>query len=257
MPILVAHPSPVPPETGQSRRLQLKPSPLRPECKAEERIFKWVGVNAAPPLTIDDPTIRYLENLASRESLRDPGSYGSGLRKFHLFCNIFSIPEARHLPAPFEVIHSFTLWAATDPSFVDPAHTEGTLFKPIAVSGVRKYLAAIRAWHVAQGWPPPLTEENLTRINWSLRGLENLQACRRSRPLRPPITVAMLIALKASLYLNNPFDACVWAMSSCAFWGMMRFGEVSTTSLSAFHPSKHLKRSDVHLGNDLDGKPYA
>jgi hypothetical protein len=71
------------------------------------------------------------------------------------------------------------------------------------------------------------------------------------------MTVAMLTALKASLDLDNPFDACVWAMSSCAFWGMMRLGEVSTSSLGAFHPSKHLKHSDVHLGNDLDGKPYA
>jgi hypothetical protein len=167
MPVLVACPLPIL-KTGQPHRLQLKPSPLRPECKVEERIFRWLGVNPVLALTINNPTIRYLENLASCESLRDPGSYGSGLRKFHLFCDIFSIPEARRLPATFEVIHSFALWAATDPSFIDPAHAEGTPFEPIAVSGVRKYLAAIRAWHIAQGWPPPLTEENSTCINWSL-----------------------------------------------------------------------------------------
>jgi hypothetical protein len=46
-------------------------------------------------------------------------------------------------------------------------------------------------------------------------------------------------------------------MAMCAFWGMMRFGEVSVTSRDAFDKSKHLKRRDVHLGVDLDGKSYA
>ncbi|KAL6302380.1 hypothetical protein BKA93DRAFT_736848, partial [Sparassis latifolia] len=45
----------------------------------------------------------------------------------------------------------------------------------------------------------------------------------------PPITLNMLLALKAILDLFNSFDACVWAAASCAFWGMMRFSEVSST----------------------------
>jgi hypothetical protein len=129
-------------------------------------------------------------------------------------------------------------------------------FEPISVTVVRKYLAAIRAWHIAQGWPPPLSNEDHDRINWSLRGLENLQS-NRKRPLRPPITISMLRTLHLALNLNDPFEACIWAMALCAFWGMMRFGEVSVTSRSAFTASKHLTRKDAHFGNDLDGKPYA
>ncbi|KAG1774377.1 hypothetical protein EV702DRAFT_974907, partial [Suillus placidus] len=60
------------------------------------------------------------------------------------------------------------------------------------------------------------------------------------KPLRPPITLAMLTALKATLNLSDPFD---WAMASCAFFGMMHFGEVSVTSRTAFMPSKHLTRT--------------
>jgi hypothetical protein len=67
----------------------------------------------------------------------------------------------------------------------------------------------------------------------------------------------MLATLKAILDLNNTFDACIWAMASCAFWGMMRFGEVSVSSRAAFNGSKNLKRADVFLGRDLDGKLYA
>jgi hypothetical protein len=258
MPTLMNRPRPaIHHNAEEPGTLQLKPSALRPNCMAGERLFKWIGVNRAPASIIDDPTIRYLVEVARRESLRDTTGYGSGLRKFHLFCDAFSVPESKRLPASFEVLHSFALWAAADPELLDPAFTATSRFEPISVAGVRKYLAAIRAWHITQGWPAPLTEDNFTRINWSLRGLENLQACKRKRPLRPPITFRMLTALKASLDLNDSFDACAWAMAACAFWGMMRFGEVSVTSRGAFMPSKHLKRRDVRLGHDLNGKYYA
>ncbi|KAJ7186446.1 hypothetical protein C8R46DRAFT_1057211 [Mycena filopes] len=46
-------------------------------------------------------------------------------------------------------------------------------------------------------------------------------------------------------------------MATCAFWGMMRFGEVSVASRPAFDPAKHLTRKDVFFGFDLDNNPYA
>jgi hypothetical protein len=195
--------------------------------------------------------------MASEASLRETSSYGSGLRKFHLFCDIFTIPEPQRLPASFELLHSFALWAASDPSLLSAEIVDRTPFEPVSVSVVKKYLAAVRAWHIAQGWAPPLSEDNHQRINWSLRGLENLYGSRK-RPLRPPITLKMLHALRLTLDTsNNPFDACIWAMATCAFWGMMRFGEVSVTSRNAFSGDKHLKRKDVFFGQDLDNKPYA
>ena len=128
-------------------------------------------------------------------------------------------------------------------------------FKPVSVTVVKKYLVAIRAWHIAQGWPPPLSEEDHNHISWSLQGLENLQGNRKC-PIHPPITISMLYALHASLSIDEPFDACIWAMALCAFWGMMCFSEVSVTSRSAFDMAKHLTRKDAHFDFDLDGKPY-
>ncbi|KIM82073.1 hypothetical protein PILCRDRAFT_8313, partial [Piloderma croceum F 1598] len=132
----------------------------------------------------------------------------------------------------------------------------GVPLEPVSIGVVRKYLSAIRAWHVAQGWPSPLSSNDHDRINWSLQGLENIHGSRK-RPVHPPITVNMLWALWATLNLGDPFEACIWAMATCAFWGMMRFGEVSVTSRDTFIKSKHLKRRDVHLGVDLNNKPYA
>lgn len=239
------------------RQLQLTPSTLRPNCRSDERIFLWRGINTPPPSTIENQLIRALADRASRASLRDTASYGAGLRKFHLFCDVFSIPETRRLPASFELLHSFALWAVTDPDPADPIFSDGTPFEPISVKVAQKYLSAVRAWHLAQGWSPPLSEEHMTRISWSLRGMANLQRSKRSRPPRPPVTLAMLAALKAALDLTDPFDACVWAAADSSFWGMMRFGEVSVKSRTAFDGSLHLKRADVFFGQDLTGQPYA
>jgi hypothetical protein len=46
-------------------------------------------------------------------------------------------------------------------------------------------------------------------------------------------------------------------MASCAFFGMMRFGEVSVSSRAAFTPSKNLTRADAFFDHDLRSKPYA
>lgn len=239
--------------------LSILPSPLRPPVLADERIFAWRGVNTPPPSTISHPLIALMAETASRASLRDGtlSGYGSGLRKFHIFCDIFSIPESERLPASFELLHSFCLWAVADPSTSDVALAGDVPFEPVSVQVSGKYLAAIRAWHLAQGWPPPLSEERQKQITWSLRGMANIQLDRRSRPPRPPVTLHMLAAIKPTLNLCDPFEACIWAIATSAFWGLMRFGEATVTSRGAFDPNRQLKRSDALFGTDLDGKDYA
>ncbi|KAG1879816.1 hypothetical protein F4604DRAFT_1512560, partial [Suillus subluteus] len=52
----------------------------------------------------------------------------------------------------------------------------------------------------------------------------------------PPVSLNMLHTPKVTLTLSDPFDACIWAMVSCAFFGMMHFGEVAVNSRSDFKP---------------------
>ena len=126
-----------------------------------------------------------------------------------------------------------------DPSMVDSDLLRRVPLELVSVTVVKKYLSAIQAWHIIQGWPPPLSEEDHDCISWSLHSLENIQKnCKR--PIHSPITLNMLWALQASLNINEPFDACIWAMALCAFWGMMRFGEVAVTMRSTFNKDKHL-----------------
>ncbi|KAF8584238.1 hypothetical protein K439DRAFT_1616850 [Ramaria rubella] len=164
--------------------------------------------------------------------------------------------EEWRLPASFNLLHSFSLWSAADPEILGPQLAADTPLELIAVSVTRKYLSAICAWHLAQGWPPLLSDDDHNHIQWSLRGLERIQAQKCSRPPHPPITLHMLSVLKGNLNLSSPFDTCVWAMASCAFWGMMHFGEALVTTRSAFNPSRNLKRRDAHLDYDMHNKRY-
>lgn len=67
----------------------------------------------------------------------------------------------------------------------------------------------------------------------------------------------MLQVLQSTLVLTRSFDACIWAMALCAFWGLMCFREVAVTTWGAFNPAQHLTRGDVFSGKNQDGKPYA
>ena len=67
----------------------------------------------------------------------------------------------------------------------------------------------------------------------------------------------MLTTLKSVLRLDNSFDACVWAVATCAFWGMMRLGEATVRSRNDFSLLANPSRSSLLRGHDLKGVPYA
>ncbi|KAF8227397.1 hypothetical protein L208DRAFT_1405450 [Tricholoma matsutake] len=66
----------------------------------------------------------------------------------------------------------------------------------------------------------------------------------------------MLSALKVTLNLADPFDACIWAACTCSFFGLMHFGEVAVAARRVFSGSLHLTWNNAVFGKDLDGKEY-
>jgi len=50
----------------------------------------------------------------------------------------------------------------------------GVHFEPVSIATIRKYLSGVQAWHIAQGWPEPLSKSDHEHLNWSLRGLQNI-----------------------------------------------------------------------------------
>lgn len=124
-----------------------------------------------------------------------------------------------------------------------------------SVATMYKYLAAVRAWHIAQGWPAPLSDDDHKRPEFSVRGMAKMQGSRRRRPPRPPVTLPMLRSLKLHLNLSNSFDACIWAMVTSSFFGLMRFGEVSVPSRSSYTKERYLSRASCLMTVDVEGRP--
>lgn len=80
---------------------------------------------------------------------------------------------------------------------------------------------------------------------------------RQKRPLQPLITITMLYTIRAALFLSDPFDVCIWAMVTGAFWGLMHFGKVSSPTSHHFNGTKQLKQKDAFISTDLNGASYA
>ena len=73
------------------------------------------------------------------------------------------------------MLHSFVLWVATEPETVGICLAADMPLEPVSVITTHKYPAAVRAWNITQGWPPLLSIDEMSNINWSLCSLGNLQ----------------------------------------------------------------------------------
>jgi hypothetical protein len=99
-------------------------------------------------------------------------------------------------------------------------------------STIRNDISAVRAWHITNNVP----YFGNIRLNYTLKGLENLTPQSSKRAPRPPITLDMLCILYEGLNLVDPLDACCWAAAVTAFWGQARLGELLSKSQSKFIP---------------------
>ncbi|KAL7410158.1 hypothetical protein BDY24DRAFT_355220 [Mrakia frigida] len=227
-------PPPLPPP------LHLLPSIYRPDCAANDRVRLWFGPNPPPSSFLTrDPLFAYLRELGANNSLAVQTNYGSALRKYHLFCDLFSVEEHRRLPSSFAILQSSSL------------RTIGT----IGTDTVLKYLSAVSTWHVVQGFPRPLLPQQLEEVKFTLKGLARIMPTRK-RPPRPPMTINNLRAIKLQLDLTSQFDSAVWAILLCGFFGMMRLGELTTKKKDSFVEEEGLRRRDYEIGRDREGTGY-
>jgi hypothetical protein len=153
-----------------------------------------------------------------------------------------------------ELLHVFALWAVTDPNPNNMALTGDIVFELVSTVMIRSYLAAVQAWHLAQGWLPPLTDKDRDVLTWHIWGMWNIQASLQHQPPRLPITSRMLWLLKCRLNLRTPFDTTVWAITTSGFWGLMQSGECIIQEQKDFDGLLHGKRSNMLLLLDSHGR---
>jgi hypothetical protein len=95
-------------------------------------------------------------------------------------------------------------------------------------SHIRNEIAAIRAFHIINN----LHWHDSVRLRYMLKAADNVAPISSHRHPRLAVDVRMLVHLHGSLDLSCPFDACCFAVATCAFWGQARLGELIPSALS-------------------------
>ena len=104
---------------------------------------------------------------------------------------------------------------------------------------IKSWLSGIRAWHLANHAPWFGDDKwvHMARIS------ANKEGTRHKRPLRAPVSIEHLLALRRAISLSNHFHAAVWAVALVTFFGCRRLGETTVNSISSFDPHLHVLRS--------------
>ncbi|KAF5393253.1 hypothetical protein D9757_000765 [Collybiopsis confluens] len=146
-------------------------------------------------------------------------SYGSGLLRFHQFCDKMGIPKADCMPADDQLIIGFI----------------GFYLGEVGGSCVKNWLSGLCAWHDFHDAPWP---SDSWRIRFARTGAR-IAGSHHRRPARNSITLAHMLALYFKLNFSLPFHCTVWAVACMAFWGCCHLGELTVPSANAFNPKFH------------------
>lgn len=225
----------------------ITPSILRPRVPAGDRLRSWVSPHTfdfgaahsqlAPPKYMSQLFITLLDSLAPDTQK----NYGSGLLRFHQFCDEISVSETLRMPASEVLLSLFCAsWAGR-----------------ISRSTVNGWLDGLRFWHIFHG-APWYGGESALMLSQVKKGVSKMVPETSKRPPRPPVTIAHMHALFKGLDLTNSFDAAVWAVAAVAFWCCCRLGELVIPAASKFDPAYHVSRgAHVQFRSTPNGKEHA
>ena len=114
------------------------------------------------------------------------------------------------------------------------------LGRSISPRSIPCYLNVIRIMHLCAGLRNPL--EGNWEVNMLKRGIARVKAVPPVQKL--PITVDMLLKIRAQLKLCDSCDVCFWGACLIAFYGFLRKSTLLLKSATS-DPQKGLLRSDV------------
>ena len=182
------------PRKPRSDRI-LASSSFRPQVMAVDRIFSWrtpYGIShdesllaELPPALVESAKMSITGALA----MSTRSTYAAGILRFNQFCDKWQISEGARMPASYALLCAFI------------GNYKG------ANSGrtIRSWLSGIRAWHLTNHatWYGDDKWVQLARIS------ANKEGTRHKRPLRAPVSIEHLLALRRAITLTNHFHAAV------------------------------------------------
>jgi len=130
--------------------------------------------------------------------------------------------------------------------------------RKIKGSTINAYLAGIRQLHVVQGIEPPNFRTGMVKL--VLTGItnnDNVQKRTAGQIGRLPMTINMMLILKtliARQKYSNHDKRLLWAVSTIAFAGAFRIGELLAKTRATFDPNFTLLSRDLTSSADATGK---
>ncbi|KAJ3506399.1 hypothetical protein NMY22_g17265 [Coprinellus aureogranulatus] len=130
----------------------------------------------------------------------------AGLLRFSEHCDELKVPEERRMPASPTLLSSFLTRHA---GVVSSKTIDG-------------WMSALHAWHTINNAPWYGDSSFVSQVK---KGASKLAP--PPKPPRNPVTIDHMKSLHRGLNLSCSFDAAVWALACCAFWGCCRLGELT------------------------------
>lgn len=111
----------------------------------------------------------------------------------------------------------------------------------------KSYLAAVQNMQISLGLPDPRDQSSLPILKRVLAGICRARLARRMPArVRLPITGPLLARICTALHSSShPEKALIWVISSVAFFGFFRLGELLVESPDQYHPAVNLAWGDV------------
>jgi len=165
-------------------------------------------------------------------------TYATGVRAYQRFCDTTGVPAAERIPADERRLIEFVAWCTST----------------VAPPTIRVYLAAVRSWHIDNGYSDPTTGRlQLARV---LRGAQRVASQPRRRRL--PLTIEILRRIWPVEVDRGWDDVMFRAALSLGFFGFLRLGELALVSATTtFDPKLHPTISDLSFARHPSAGKYA
>ena len=215
-------------------------SPLRPHVPADRHLLLWTTPHTELAQSqLDQDLPHSLQKVVLSKLLKSVTDdtctqYGAGLLRFTQFCDQNGIPEGRRMPASYVLLAGFI------------ANASGS----VSGKSIRNWLNGLRLWHILNN-----AEWN-GKHKWisSLKRTADKEGVVFKKPLRNPITVEHLRALRRNLDLSIPMHAALWAVAVIAFWACRRLGKLLPKYGSNFNSILHVSRSTRIIFYTVNGR---
>ena len=123
--------------------------------------------------------------------------------------------------------------------------------RKLAYSTIKVYLSAVRSLHVTAGMHQTFCSQLTPRVQQVVRGIRKVQALEKPTQLRLPVTIDIMLKIKAVLSRNphKYHNIMMWAVCCIAFFGFLRCSEFTVPNHDSYDPDANLSYDDVAVDN--------